>query len=178
MPTSDKQIEANRRNAQKSTGPRSQAGKLASSRNALKHGILARHTIIARDDYRESEDEFADLLSGLYDDCHPEGALEELLVQQIAICYWRLRRILHADAHEFGKNLAKIQKPPDTIDFYGETITFHDPVLPPTERLDVILRYSKSTQNEMYRALDYLDQLQRNRGSRQASPLPRLEPSE
>ena len=41
MPVSQKVIEANRRNAQKSTGPRTALGKLRSSRNALKHGFYS-----------------------------------------------------------------------------------------------------------------------------------------
>src|SRR5207245_1575648 len=50
MTTSDKQIEANRRNAEKSTGPTSPEGKFAVRLNALKHGLLARETVIAAGD--------------------------------------------------------------------------------------------------------------------------------
>ena len=45
MPTSDKQIQANRRNALKSTGPTTPQGKRAVRQNALEHGILARETV-------------------------------------------------------------------------------------------------------------------------------------
>ena len=44
--TTDAQNEANRRNAKKSTGPRSQAGKAVASQNALKHGLTAKRVII------------------------------------------------------------------------------------------------------------------------------------
>ena len=45
--TSPNKIEANRRNAKKSTGPRSAAGKAKSSRNAVKHGLLAGLIVLA-----------------------------------------------------------------------------------------------------------------------------------
>ena len=44
--TTDKQIEANRRNAEKSTGPRSEEGKARSSMNAIKHGLRAEQPVI------------------------------------------------------------------------------------------------------------------------------------
>ena len=47
--TSEKKRLSTRRNAQKSTGPRSASGKAGVSRNALKHGLLSRHLIIAGD---------------------------------------------------------------------------------------------------------------------------------
>ncbi len=47
-PSSQKKIEANRRNALRSTGPKTQSGKRAISRNAIKHGLLARQAVITR----------------------------------------------------------------------------------------------------------------------------------
>ena len=44
--STEAQIQANRRNCQKSTGPRTPKGKAIVSRNALKHGLLARHNVI------------------------------------------------------------------------------------------------------------------------------------
>lgn len=45
MMTSAKQIQANRRNARKSSGPKTDAGKAIAARNALQHGVLARVAI-------------------------------------------------------------------------------------------------------------------------------------
>ena len=50
--TSYRQIEANRRNALKSTGPKTEAGKLASRRNAVRHGLTAETVIGALEDAR------------------------------------------------------------------------------------------------------------------------------
>ena len=49
------QIEANRRNAQKSTGPRSEEGKQTSARNATKFGLFSRHVLLPGDDEAEFE---------------------------------------------------------------------------------------------------------------------------
>jgi hypothetical protein len=50
MTTSIRQIEANRRNALKSTGPKTQAGKQASRCNAVRHGLTAETVITALED--------------------------------------------------------------------------------------------------------------------------------
>jgi hypothetical protein len=59
---------ANRQNAQKSTGPTTDEGKAASSRNALKHGLLARDIVVADPAFAESREEFDALLAALADE--------------------------------------------------------------------------------------------------------------
>src|SRR5215467_50522 len=88
-PVSSRKIEANRRNAQRSTGPRSEAGKAVSRQNATKHGILAREVVITRGDYQEDPEEYARLLDEVTEEFQPEGVVEELEVQKIALYYWR-----------------------------------------------------------------------------------------
>ncbi len=51
--TSQKQIEANRRNAQKSSGPKTAQGRSISRMNALKHGLLAEQVIVPGEDFEE-----------------------------------------------------------------------------------------------------------------------------
>jgi hypothetical protein len=89
-----RKIEANRRNAQHSTGPRTDAGKRASRMNALKHGLLANEVVITRGDYKEDEEAFTHLLLELREQFTPVGVAEELEVQRIALCYWRTRRAI------------------------------------------------------------------------------------
>jgi len=100
MPASDKQLQANRRNARRSTGPRTERGKKASRLNALKHGVFAHHTLVDDGEGREDQDEFQALLSQLRRDRDPQGILEEMLVEQIAVASWRLRRVLRAEVGE------------------------------------------------------------------------------
>ena len=86
---SQQQAEANRRNAQKSTGPRTPEGKAASSRNGLTHGLSGdKHFILEGED----PEAFLRLLQDLHDHLRPVGDSEELVVQRIAAAQWRLDR--------------------------------------------------------------------------------------
>ncbi|MCZ2146763.1 MAG: hypothetical protein LC126_03195 [Bryobacterales bacterium] len=79
----------NRENAQKSTGPKTPAGKAASSRNALKEGFSASFAIVAPED-RQCYDEF---LTGLREELQPRGVQEEDLFRRISLASWNIRRI-------------------------------------------------------------------------------------
>ena len=96
--TTQAQIEANRRNAQKSTGPKTDEGKAASSRNALKHGLTAQQLIL----FDETAEDFAAFLAELRQDHAPADATEAVLVERIAVAHWRLRRVWRAEAALFN----------------------------------------------------------------------------
>ncbi len=91
-PISEKQLEANRRNASQSTGPKTEAGKQASRMNSVSHGLLAKAVVITAGDYQEDEQEFGQLLEDLREQFTPVGVAEDLEVQKIALCYWRKMR--------------------------------------------------------------------------------------
>lgn len=85
------QIAANRRNATKSTGPRTVEGKEKSRMNALKDGLSALDTIkvVLPTESQQEANAFRDaLLAGL----NPVGGLEERLATEVVECSWRLRR--------------------------------------------------------------------------------------
>jgi hypothetical protein len=105
---SRKQIRANRRNALRSTGPRTPEGKRAVRWNALKHGLLAREVVLPVGEGNEDAEEFQNLLAELRDDLEPAGVLEEILVEKIAVCYWRLRRVLRAEMGEIRQRVAGV----------------------------------------------------------------------
>ena len=86
--TSLKQIEANRRNAQKSTGPTSAEGKQRASRNALRHGLTAETVIVPLEDVEDYE-AFEESVAASFD---PETAVERELILRLASLLWRLRR--------------------------------------------------------------------------------------
>ena len=92
--TSARKVESNRRNASKSTGPRTTQGKARSRLNAMKHGILASQTVIATIEGRPDRKLFEQTVEGLTADFQPVGTYEQLLVQEIAACFWRKRRLL------------------------------------------------------------------------------------
>jgi hypothetical protein len=89
-----KQIEANRLNAKKSTGPRSAEGKAASSMNALKSGIDAQSQIIRGEDPTSLEALAAEY-TGRFQPATPE---ERFYVDTLIRDDWQLRRLAHADA--------------------------------------------------------------------------------
>ena len=87
--TSPRRRYANRRNAVLSSGPRTNEGKAKSSQNALKHGLSARHALLAGED----PNEYRRLRQGLIAEFSPQSALESELVERVASMLWRLRRI-------------------------------------------------------------------------------------
>lgn len=100
-----KQIAANRRNAQNSTGPQTPAGRAVSKMNALKHGILSKEVVVRGRCIKEDDREFAALNQQLWKDLNPVGLLEEMLVDQIVTAHWRRRRALKAEAGEIALNV-------------------------------------------------------------------------
>ena len=96
------QINANRQNAQNSTGPRSPNGKAATSRNALKHGLCAEKHLLMDED----EQEFLALVQDLVNTLHPTGEAEEKLVKRIAVLQWRLDRALPLETQIYHERLA------------------------------------------------------------------------
>ncbi len=86
--TSLKQIEANRRNALKSTGPKTEEGKQASRRNAVRHGLTAETVIGALED-TEDYKAFEAAITADYD---AQSAVERELVLRLASILWGLRR--------------------------------------------------------------------------------------
>jgi len=93
MPT-PKQAAANRMNAQKSTGPRTTAGKAVSRFNALKHGIYAVHQIM----FDEKAEDLAELSAEYHEHHNPADANERLLVDALVHNEWRLRRMRRVEA--------------------------------------------------------------------------------
>src|SRR4051812_48237940 len=86
--TSFKQIEANRRNARRSTGPTTEDGKLHSCRNAVRHGLTAETVIGALED-AEDYKAFEAAVTADYD---AQSAVERELVLRLASLLWRIRR--------------------------------------------------------------------------------------
>jgi hypothetical protein len=101
-PISPAQLAANRVNAQLSTGPRTEAGKARSARNAVKSALTGQTVLLPNDDV----DEYAALVAAFQHDLAPVGQAECELVQSIVDTHWRLRRIqalefaLYAHGHE------------------------------------------------------------------------------
>jgi hypothetical protein len=83
----EKQIRANRQNAKKSTGPKTEEGKAAVSQNAVKHGLFV-DSVVAGETESEYEAFYGELLAELA----PRGVVELLLAERVVSLWWRLRR--------------------------------------------------------------------------------------
>ena len=88
--TSAKQAAANRRNAQRSTGPKTRAGKAIARLNAVKHGGLSPLAVIPN---MESQEEWEAHRAGTLASLEPAGPLETVFAERVASLLWRLHRV-------------------------------------------------------------------------------------
>ncbi len=86
--TSLRQLEANRQNARRSTGPRTDEGKRQSRRNALRHGLTAETVIEVLEDPQDYQAFEATIIA----DYDAQTAVERELVLRLASLLWRIRR--------------------------------------------------------------------------------------
>jgi hypothetical protein len=112
--SSEKQVLANQKNALLSTGPTTEEGKSIVAKNAIRHGILSRDLIVSSTLGKENEGEYQEMLNSLIDCLAPQNQIESLLVEKIAIDFWRLRRVIRFEAGSIGKYLETLFK-----DFYS-----------------------------------------------------------
>jgi hypothetical protein len=99
--TSEKQAQANHRNALKSTGPKTPEGKAAVRLNANKHGLRSQEVLLPGED----EEALKELDENLRAELQPLGELENLLVDGIIAAHWRLRRLRRVEAGIFAWEL-------------------------------------------------------------------------
>ena len=98
---SNKQLQANRNNAQKSTGPKTERGRKRSRLNALRHGLTGQVTTMTDED-RAAHDQFC---QALIHSLAPEGAMETQLAQRVASDSWRLNRASAIEDNLFAHGL-------------------------------------------------------------------------
>ena len=91
--TTELQITANQENSKLSTGAKTSEGKAIVAQNAIKHGLLSHKLILGEEDL----DCWKILLNGLVETLLPVGMIEQLLVEKIAISFWRQRRLVGAE---------------------------------------------------------------------------------
>jgi hypothetical protein len=105
--STDKQINANRKNAQKSTGPQTVEGKAAVSQNAVKHGLLAQSVIKG-----ENEADYVAFHDKMVAEMKPVGPTEILLAERIVSLWWRLERAEHIQNQALDVMIARDEPSP------------------------------------------------------------------
>lgn len=159
--TSEAKIEANRRNALKSTGPRTERGKERARLNALKHGMTAKQLVTRGENLADFARFGAELGAALA----PADALERQLVEAIVLASWRLRRVWRTEA-------AVIRKAARRSDAWENRQSAPEPFTLADHELERISRYESELQRSLQRAYAMLErrQAQRAAGSAAASP--------
>jgi hypothetical protein len=127
--SSAKQIDANRRNARRSTGPNTPEGKAASRQNAVTHALFAHETVLPEEDRAQLQA----LVSAYFAEFRPASACEEFLVRQMASAQWRLHRLNRVESGVFD---ALIEAVKDDLPFRS---------LPPEEPLPESRRYDRDS---------------------------------
>ena len=172
--TTQKQIDANRRNAQMSTGPRTQQGKGIASRNAMRHGLLARDRVLEG----ESRADFDAFAKGLMEHLAPVGHVELMLAEHVVAGAWRSRRVLRLEWELVWQDqhllISRVGDFPTTEDSEGVAT----PCSMMAERMvrddtyEKFRRYETSIERGLYRALHELQRLQAaRRGEEVAAPV-------
>jgi len=174
------QIDANRSNAQKSTGPRTPEGKETASQNAITHGLFAREGVIRGEDGEEFEMHQERLL----DQLNPAGALEEILAERIVDLSWRLKRAVQDQSEAFAalydRQTAEAEEPGNAALLSGNRKKANPEIGGPGPAmigrmiledfsqdavLERLLRYERRIENSLYRTLNELrrvhDQVQK-----------------
>ena len=161
-------LEANRRNALKSTGPQSANGKRNVRLNALKHGLLAKETVITTGEFQEDRRAFDDAREDFVQHYQPSGPVEEMLVDRIVNCYWRLSRAARAERGQIAIQTTdtiawerKYPKRPSTEENNQLLVAVLS--IPEQRAQSNLLAYENSIERQLYRALNQLERIQRQR---------------
>src|SRR5271165_2397169 len=135
------QKEANKLNAQKSTGPKSEEGKAKSSLNRLSHGLASSATIVPGED----PEEFKALLTDLAGEYDPATATEQILVEKMALSQWLSLRAFRLQGEAF----------------LNEQLMGDSFAIPKT--LGLLIRYQTSAERTFHRAHNELVKAQKER---------------
>jgi len=101
MIVSEKQRDANRRNAEHSTGPKTPEGKAAVRLNALTYGLRARSTLIPGEDPEEYKQLWDDLVA----EWQPQTRTERMQLEQMAASQWLLARVARGESQIYAADL-------------------------------------------------------------------------
>ena len=147
-----RQIEANRRNAQASTGPRTESGKAVSRMNALKSGIDAQSLVITG----EEPSDLTALTAEYYDRFQPQFPEERCLVDSLVSADWLLRRLRKAEAQLWDEEMdaAERYSPENPLGYVASARA---------DNFSRLQRRLDSTDRSYHRSLDKLRKLQSSR---------------
>lgn len=145
--------ESNRLNALKSTGPKTQDGKAASSKNAIKHGVYSEALTVLG----EVAEDYDALRSGLIVSLEPASVLEERLVDRLASLWWRLERAGRVERQGLRTMLNGLRTDAPSLTYHSLHNALQEGWM---ERL---LRYEGQLERSFFRTMHELERLQARR---------------
>jgi hypothetical protein len=101
-----KQLQANKKNALASTGPRTSEGKAVVARNAVKHGLTGVSPVVFA---VECEEDWQDFRKGVHAEFDAQGSFEETLVERVAMISWRLHRVSSYETGVINVNQEEVE---------------------------------------------------------------------
>ena len=158
-PHARRRVEANRLNAQHSTGPQSDGGKSRSSYNSLKHGLYARDVGLPGEDLEA----FDGLLTSMMAELKPQGRAEEGLLRRAADIWWRLGRTAAIEAGLLNPAWSIDPRAERTYTGGGHIVDGFRVALDETKTLDQLGRYEARLERALKRTFDLLFQMQAQR---------------
>ena len=160
---SQRQLEANRRNARLSHGPKTPEGRAAVRLNALRHGLTAQDAVTSIDD----RNHFNELLAAYQDQFQPSTPAGQDLLHQLVQASWRLRRIRAMETGLFELRWSKLEQ--GMKKEYGDlarherhAYVFYRDVCGPNA-FAALARYEARAERAFYRALHELQKMQPER---------------
>ena len=156
------QIRANRANAKKSTGPRTQEGKARSSQNALKHGLLANDAVLPGEDPAD----FDRHLRSFEDTYLPRNRVEKEIVRQIADVAWRMQRLSRIETAVIAAGIdntrrVNLETGPIPDDRAGQTQQLGRAMLTRTQVLNNLARYDGHLARRFFRGVELMINIRR-----------------
>lgn len=147
-------------------GPKTEEGKAVSRLNALKHGLLSKAVLLESEDAKTLNE----LTTDMREEFSPQGPLEEILVDRIASCYWRLRRAVWVeknamDWYEEDEEMMVFPEPDEQVARKRIKNTLGN------DSIEKVLRYETAIERSMFRALHELERLQAKRNGKD-TPIP------
>ena len=180
------QTNANRKNAKKSTGPKTAEGKEASSQNAVKHGLFVKKAVV----HDESQEEYDRHREAMLADWNPVGEMERIVTERLVNLSWRLQRAQRMQDQAIDylglKQLGSIDRE-HFEDMYRDANDLFYSDEPPVPKdymllgrlavkdwanyrvLDRMIMYERRIESSMYRAMRELERLQKAREAAQPS---------
>ncbi len=137
--TSQKHIEANRINAQKSTGPTTEKGKAIVARNATRHGILSQHVPLNEVEFEQ----YAEFSESMHKELQPRDVMQSFLADRIISTAWRLRRVVYVETLMLQKAEKSYCSSSYREAFEGRSADY----------MAILARYERSLENALFRAL-------------------------